>query len=499
MDLIGWIEDQKEENMRSWTQFRRSQSLIWKPTNIFNQCCVKWLADGNTNSSGDGYGYDQYSFRNGCAGRCNRDHPTITLSYDQENGTLATVSHLLVPFLNYFQQRIHLETAFPKSRWQFHLNGFVRENLTDLKRQRGFGGHLVKLLLTNTLEDSDKAYNQQIDGEQQLKQKRARVEMDMNTFEEAMDVVLLHRLQEDLEVDPMSLHCMRKTSLLFRTIASGIAVKKMKSLNISVTPLVNGLEQHGEDKIDGYDSENWKSAGGCDYDIGQVYRYDKMDKKELEYREEESCFAVPLDKDDDFHWRSPWLLLSDAARYDECDSNSPPCTDDYIGQRLKIYWHPVDGDLVKAKPRGYYGFHRTRPPLGVLLGERSIPADVRLIGTRQTIRFSNISLDYEVIESNSVEEVVASEEEDYDEEVASDEEHDDKDRGNNGNNEEKIIQKSGCIKIHKVTIDFAALVHQHALILERQLRMQNSKIKKERPLSPSEEAYYSLVSLAALK
>jgi len=212
--------------MRSWNQFRHSQSLIWKPTHIFNHCCVKWLADGNKNSSGDGYGYDEYSFRDGCAGGCNRDHPTITLSYDQENGTLATVSHLLEPFLHYFQQRIHLETAFPKSRGQFHLNGFVRENLTDLKRQRGFSGHRLVKLLTNTLEDSDKAYNQKIDGEKQLKQKRARVEIDMNTFEEAMDVVLLHRLQEDLEVDPMSLHCMGKTSRLFRWIASGIAAKK---------------------------------------------------------------------------------------------------------------------------------------------------------------------------------------------------------------------------------------------------------------------------------
>lgn len=67
----------------------------------------------------------------------------------------------------------------------------------------------------------------------------------------------------------------------------------------------------------------------------------------------------------------------------------------------------------------------------------------------------------------------------------------------NGNNEDPRTQKSRCIKIHKATIDFLALVDKHALILERQLAMQNSKFKKERPLSPSEKAYYSMVSLLA--
>ena len=307
----------------------------------------------------------------------------------------------------------------------------------------------------------------------------------------------------------------------------------MKSLNISVTPLVNGLEQHGEDKIEGYDSEHWEfdRVKGFECDDRQVYRDDKMNKKELKYREEGSCYAVPLEKDDDIHWRSPWLSCSGDAVYDERDGNRTPHSYDYIGQRLKIYWHPVDGDLVKVKPRGWFA----GPPLGVLLGETSIPADVRLTETSKTI-----NIDYEVIESNTVEEVVNEEEhddeaennavedeseeqhddedeskaveeveseEEHDDEnesndvaeVESEEEHDDEDRSHNGNNEEKIIQKSGCIKIHKVTIDFAALVHQHALILERQLRRQNSKIKQGRPLSPSEEAYYSLVSLAALK
>jgi len=123
--------------------------------------CVKWLADGNYTPNE--WDYDPYgSFRDGCMGNCGREHPRLVLSFDAATKTtVATVTHPeLLPFQNYFEERVNEETAWVRDRSSYDLNGFIRENLTNLRTQRHFGRHLVSVA-DGALEASDAAQREQ--------------------------------------------------------------------------------------------------------------------------------------------------------------------------------------------------------------------------------------------------------------------------------------------------------------------------------------------------
>jgi hypothetical protein len=129
-EIDAWVEDRRAANNAAFHQFLKEQKQIWTPPREMYKCCVKWLADGPLKED-YGYGdFDEYSFRNGCDGRCGRDHPKITLSFDAKRKVvLATLSHQLDPFCKIFLQRCAEETAWPQSAISYELDGFLPSGL----------------------------------------------------------------------------------------------------------------------------------------------------------------------------------------------------------------------------------------------------------------------------------------------------------------------------------------------------------------------------------
>jgi hypothetical protein len=511
--VMAWVEERREDNRHRFFQFLDAQRQIWTPSNIFNRCCVKWTADGNYSDDE----FDEYSFRTGCHGphHCRRDHPQITLSFDAESKvTTATISHRLDPFLAYFEARLANETAWPdpflayfeaclanetawpQSETTYQLDGYLRQNMTDLHAQR-FGSHLLKVA-PGALEASDAAYVQE---EQERKDtntratKRARIGSGGSTetfdrMEEAMDIAVLHRLQQDLEVDPLALHCMRQTSKMFHKTATAIAVRKIESLDLALTPLVDGMERHGDDKFDSYHDACFVSDPMGEY----IVAYTMRDKVPLVFKKEdgkEGAFEPAAGtRADEFIWHS--TLLEDSSRY-ECSSEGVlDCADDYSGQLMRVYWHPGNDDLVTPPERiGNYG--QPLPSLGVLLAELDVEYNPEK-GTT-TERRNGVCLEYAVLESSREEYVGEDADESYYGDDGDDENNSHGDDCDERRQQEKrvYITYKGKIKIKKVNVDFGVLVKAHAIQLFRKLKRANAQIEKERPLTEKEKNYALLV------
>jgi hypothetical protein len=200
---------------------------------LFEKCCPKFLAGG-----------DQTSFRSvrlkdgnwSCPGGCNKVHPTITLFFDSEKSrTVAILSFRLNPFTTYFERRMKEGSAISKSPFYYELDGYVRENLHQLREKNDlFGDHLVKAAL-GALKESDDAQRAVLE---QAHRTRKHATRSFEMLEEVLQICRLHRLSEDLDV--FSIHCMQKTNKMFRRIANPIAEQRMRDCQFVVKPLVDG-------------------------------------------------------------------------------------------------------------------------------------------------------------------------------------------------------------------------------------------------------------------
>jgi hypothetical protein len=219
-EVMAWAEDQRHDRRSRFDRFLAEQRKIWTPSRVFNRCCVKWIADGAPSPADCDEFYDGHSFRNGCDGRrCNRNHPKITLSFDSErNVTLATMSHQLDPFCNYFSQRLEEETAWPQSATVYQLDRFLRPNLTKLRET--FTSHLISVS-SEAIASSERAQSEM---QEERDSKRPRIEQPVLVFdrlEQVLDIVLLHCLERGL--DPISILCMSRTCRMFQKKARNIA------------------------------------------------------------------------------------------------------------------------------------------------------------------------------------------------------------------------------------------------------------------------------------
>ena len=123
---------------------------------------------------------------------------------------------------------------------------------------------------------------------------------------------------------------------VIKKMATLIASEKLKTLNLSVTPLVNGKEQYGECKIDGYDSESWDALWQMWGEPIDVCEYTKRARVELSYHEDGANGADHSPIDDaasTFSWNSGSLSL-DAEEEDE-ENRSSSADYAYRGQLLR--------------------------------------------------------------------------------------------------------------------------------------------------------------------
>lgn len=511
-DVYAWVEDQRQRKRREFQQLLQRGREIWAPTHIFNSCCVKWLIDGNIQYHDDEYGvfYNGCPFDppSGCSGEgCNRDHPCITLRFDVDTkSTIAHLSHRLDPFVHYMNSLVAEGKAWPQSASEYQINGYLRPNLTNLRNHDGFGGHLVKFELADVtasdaaqrLELEEKEMNNRAAKcprkSEQSEQQDSVVISDLSSA--AMDIVMKHRLKFDVQDDPLTLFCLTQVSKQFKKFAVSIISAKAKTLDLSVTPLVNGMQKFGDDRVDGYDSETFYSEG---FDC--VVQYSKKEKISLDFQPSETGDGEyePTNVDAaSFSWDSGKLdRYSDDEHtrdYDDSDYSEYA----YWGNKFRVYWKPKDSDLVKSPERSTDFYGGQKPSIGFKIAEFSLhrQPDIGIV-TQTTI--GGVIITFEVLESNTSETEEVEEEEEISE-YETDEEAEDGVRRvvriveNMGN----YIQFTGRIKLIRVKVDFSVIVRLHARQVLRQLSSKYGRIQRERPLTTTESEYLKFVNLASV-
>ena len=497
-DVYAWVEEQRDINRRKFAQLLEQGRQIWTPRNVFNTCCVKWLIDGRRSS--DAY-LDEYNPRNGCSS-CNRHHPVITLGFDCEsNSTTATLSHPLDPFLNYFDKLVAEGKAQRCTSTVYKLDGYLRPNYTALESYSGFGRHLIKIedgamdvsdaLQTTAIEEGERAKKRPRVNSNGVDEDDQKMPPDMTR--EVMDVVMNERLNADLQNDPLSLYCMRSVNKLFKNMAESIAAEKIKTLTLSITPLVNGKERYGEgmSKIDGYDSETF-DVGCWDADEGpaDVVCYEKKEQVSLEYREDGNYYPTDASASAaTFNWDSGELNYAEEPDDPNSSEEAEYSTYAYRGQKISVYWHPGSEDPVKPKTRAELdvmtGRIIERRGPGILVAETYLGRTPNAGNMTKTSRY--MSIDYEVIESNASER----------EEVDDDDDDGDDDSYNSSDRRRLFIRYSGTVRITKISVDYRLLVEEHARRVRAELHQKHLNIKKERPLTQCEKDYEKFVASAS--
>ena len=534
-EVYAWVEDERAKNSQRFYRLLELGRRTWTPQSIFNRCCVKWLIDGGKRQDHyDEYDsfFDEYNVRSGCAGqhKCKRDHPFIELSFDEgSKSTIATLSHRLDPFVTYFDKLVSEGKATKLPHSVYKLNGYLRPSITSLRSNTPFGNHLIKIEKGAT-EASDTAQSEELEMKQSA-QKKPRLDENeckpaavhkmknsstksefsddeewteedfakidesvaqqqstkqiSSMLEKVMGIVLGERLQLDLQDDFMSLYSMRCVCKAFKKVATTIATEKLKTLDFSVTPLVNGFEQYGECKIDGYDEENWDAVWQPDGEPTEVFRYDKKDRVKLRYQEREESGAgfYPIDLGTStFSWNSGDLDL-DIDEFDDEDHDKADYAEyAYRGQVMRVYWHPSKADPIQAPCRIAYG--PLKPSIGILLASFHLYSNPNSVGSRLKSQ-GDIVIGYEVLECDTVKfETLEDREYDADNEVEIE-------------IKSNWVKYSGTVRISKVGLDFGVLVRKHALNIRNELFTKHQSILKERPLSRAEKEYAAFVDIAA--
>ena len=555
-DLWAWVDEQRDSNREKFNRLLQLGKRTWTPQHVFNRCCVKWLVDGpqQYDPYGDDY-FDEYNPRNGCPGqhKCNRDHPCIALNYDSEsNSTIATLTHQLDPFVEFLSTLIADGKATKLPHLVYRVDGFLRPTLTAFKSQNRFGNHLIKIE-KGALEASDEAQTAELEMKPSATKKprisngstendskpsaaaiklinasnnnefdddeewtaddiaeideaiarKQSADLVSNMLEEVMGILLNERLHQDLQNDFISLYSMRCVCKTFKRAATLIAKEKLKTLNLSVTPLVNGFEQYGESMLDGYDSETCDAVLQMWGETTDMIHYKKKEKIELAFREDEEAGAGHYPIDDTlstYDWDSGWLNnnIDEEEDAEEGYNNADDANYAYRGQAMRVYWHPSQVDPVKAKERGVSFYGESKPPLGILIAFFRLyrnPSNTGNVAKKQ----GDVAIDYEVVECDiSKRERVDEVEEISD--VESDEEADDGLRRVVTTIEHKYhsIKYSGKVRIMKIQVDFSVLVREHAEKVHREINSMHQLVLKERPLTHAEKEYKEFVA-AVLK
>ena len=279
---------------------------------------------------------------------------------------------------------------------------------------------------------------------------------------------------------------MRPVCKLFKEIATSIGSKKAETLNLSITPLVDGRQQYGDHKIDGYDSETWEGDAWGPEGPEYVARYTEKETVELVYQEPAETTGGrgyhPTNAEAaTFDWDSGQLLRD--LDEDEDQEQSDRAEYAYTGQMLRLYWHPNLNDPVEA-PEHHDYYMQTKPSLGFKIAEFSFLRPNVGIITKSTR--GGVTITYDVLEANTT----ASEEV---EEPSDNESADSGDEVVEGR--QRSIRYSGKVKLGKVKVDFGVVVRCHARKVKQELQSRYRNFEKERPLTQTEKDYLCFVTV----
>eukprot|EP00978_Attheya_sp_CCMP212_P023397 scaffold71588_cov47-Attheya_sp.AAC.3 len=408
----------------------------------------------------------------------------------------------------------------------YELDGFLRENRTQI-HQALKQYHLIEVA-SGALVASDLAQSEQMEEETRAA-KRARIEQHQAILDESESCTLEEVLSNELGgyLDFMSLYCMSRVCHKFHNGAKRIVSERLRTAKFSIIPLVDGMKQYGPDKLDGYDSLTFETGDIDD----PVWRYRMQAKVDVEFDDEQNengCFR-PCNRDTvHFFWNSGFLSVGSGNYYSDDDyqynNSGQEYEEDYMGQILKLYWHPDPHDGVEV-PRRFSVYGRQLPSLGIFLGSVCLydTPDVG-ITRKRLLEDDSFYIEYEVLRSSREEREIENEEtqpdaysDDESELEVNDASDDESEHENDASDDkselevndasddesehenERQVQFSGEVHITKLKIHFGVLLSKVAEQQLRRLKSEHAKISESRPLRSAEvETMAELLKAAGL-
>lgn len=268
--------------------------------------------------------------------------PIVTLFFDVSNRrTIAVLSKRKESLEVYFMCRVAQGSAFEKSPFYYELNGYIRENLAKICRHEGFFPEAIAIAV-GALASSDASQKEELMHLRAEKlRSRHKRKLDLGLLETALEIARLHRLSSDLDV--LDVYCMRQTSKVFGKIAARIATSKMLSLNLHVTPFVDGV------LLSGYST--FMRAPHASLvrisESGRFVEYQKCNDICLKSTEKSGSF-VPETAESGFCWKCEEIALANLHKW-----WGDIVVRDYVGHKLVIFWtvDPLSADArcIKTK------------------------------------------------------------------------------------------------------------------------------------------------------
>lgn len=256
----------------------------------------------------------------------------VTLHFDSDkNVTIGILnSRSCEMYEVYFRCRVEQGTAYERSPLYYELDGYVRENLTKIRLHNLNEADQVVVAL-GALELSDQSQRREMIEEELARSSRnnSNDAPSLQLQEAALEIACQWRLVDDL--DFLSLYFMRKVNNAFRRVAQDMIERKMKTIQLAVTPYVDGYYTSGYSNFIRQDSS-------------RLVRHSEQSRN-VEFQQCPDVILGPTNVHSeyipakvevaDFAWNCEELALANLHRW-----WGDIVTRDYVGQKLVVRWKP---------------------------------------------------------------------------------------------------------------------------------------------------------------
>ena len=256
--------------------------------------------------------------------------PYITLYYDEDKQkTIAVLSRPTEALGVYFSCRVAQGTAQQTSILYYELDGFIRENFTNLRRQHYLGPDSIKLAV-GSLEASDMAQKKFLEN-QRIQQCSQTNDFDM--LEEVMEICRQHWLEEDL--DALSIFFLAQVNRTMNRIAKKIVRRRRRELKVFVTPYVDGASISGYSNFTRSNSHNLVRQ----MESGRSVEYSQSSPIQLNFTSDQQYAPNSL-LPNTFAWACEEVALGNLHQWGDISKL------EYVGQKLVVscMLHPADSD-----------------------------------------------------------------------------------------------------------------------------------------------------------
>jgi hypothetical protein len=255
-ELSEFNQKQQEKAAEKLAAIEKELRRSWTPTELFDVCCVPWLADG-----AEVMGHKHLGNR-GCSGGCGKEHPRISLDFvykkeNDEQQSVASLSHALDPFVEHFEELCRQGLATRKiSSSEYYLTGSLQTHVERLQQRAQFGFHLVKVS-PKALAASKRAHERQMEQEELLQATKKRKirgpAANDDLLESVLEICYNHCLLDHLDLAEIA--WMRLSCKTMAKIAAKMASSRLKQSRLSYSILVDGT------RVDGMVGLNKKAEG----------------------------------------------------------------------------------------------------------------------------------------------------------------------------------------------------------------------------------------------